>query len=159
MAYDAFIKLAGIEGEATAKGFEKAIAITAFSWGASNPVSSTGAGLGAGKVSLSSLNIMKMTDKSSAGIFSACCAGTHIKNCTVHLRKAGGSQIEFLTYTLGDVMIESVQWSGNSGGDDTPTESVSIAFSKIEVKYIPQDATGKAGSPVVGSWDLKTVTK
>lgn len=159
MAYDAFIKLTGIKGEATASKFEGAIDIHSFSWGASNPVSNTGAGLGAGKVSISSFNFMKKTDNASPGIFSACCAGTHIASCSVHLRKAGGDQIEFLTYNFNDVMVESVQWSGSSGGDDTPTESVSIAFTKVEIKYISQDAKGKAGSPVVGSWDLKAVKK
>ena len=37
MAFDTFIKLTGIDGEATAKGFEKQIVIYSFSWGASNP--------------------------------------------------------------------------------------------------------------------------
>ena len=32
-------------------------------------------------------------------------------------------------------MVESVQWSGSSGGDDTPTESVSFAFAKVEIDY------------------------
>ena len=40
-------------------------------------------------------------------------------------------------------MVESIQWSGSSGGDDTPTESVSIAFAKVKISYSKQaDATG-----------------
>jgi type VI secretion system secreted protein Hcp len=159
VAYDAFLKVDGIAGEATAKKFEGAIDIYSFSLGASNPVTTVGSGFGAGKVSLSSFNLMKKTEKASAPLFNACCSGQHIAKASVHLRKAGGEQTEFLTYTFGDVMVESIQWSGSSGGDDTPTESVSLAFAKIEIKYMPQDAKGAASGGVIGSWDLKAVTK
>jgi type VI secretion system secreted protein Hcp len=159
VAYDAFIKLDGIKGEATAKKFEDAIDIYSFSWGASNPVSHTGSGFGAGKVSVSSFNIMKKTDKASSPLFNACCSGQHIPKASVHLRKAGGEQNEFLVYNFGDVMVESIQWSGSSGGDDTPTESVSLAFGKVEIKYMPQDMKGSAAGGIIGSWDLKAVHK
>jgi type VI secretion system secreted protein Hcp len=51
-----------------------------------------------------------------------------------------------------------VQWSGSSGGDDTPSESVSFAFGKVTVEYKTQDKTGKlaAGTPVV--WDITAVS-
>ncbi len=158
MAYDAFLKLDGIKGEAQANGFKDAIEFHSFSWGASNPVShSGGAGFGAGKVQVSSFNVMKRTDNASAGLFMNCCKGTHIAKASVHFRKAGGDQVEFLTYSFNDVMVESIQWSGSSGGDDTPVESLTIAFNKVEIKYLPQDAKGKVGSPQVGSWDSKAV--
>ena len=71
MAFDTFLELTGIEGEATAKDMAKKIEIYSFSWGASNPttVGSGGTGLSAGKVSVSSFNIMKKTEKSSATLF------------------------------------------------------------------------------------------
>ena len=158
MAYDAFLKLEGIKGEAKASKFESSIEIHSFSWGASNPVShSGGAGFGAGKVTVSAFNFMKRTDSASTGLFQACCKGTHIAKASVHFRKAGGEQVEFLTYSFNDVMVESVQWSGSSGGDDTPVESATIAFNKVEIKYLSQDAKGKVGSPQIASWDLKAV--
>ncbi len=159
MAFDAYLKLEGIKGEATAKGFETAIEIYSFSWGASNPVTSSGgSGHGAGKVSISSFNLMKKTDCASPTLFTNCCTGKHIPKASVHMRKAGGKQDEYLTYTFTDVMVESVQWSGSSGGDDTPAESLSLAFSKVEIKYLSQDAKGTLGKPVIGSWDLKALT-
>jgi type VI secretion system secreted protein Hcp len=159
MAFDSFLKLDGIKGEATADKFKDAIDIYSFSWGASNPISHQGPGLGAGKVSISSFNIMKKTDSSSTSLFQACCNGTHIKKGSLHMRKAGGEQVEFLKYEFEGMMVESVQWSGSSGGDDTPTESVSLAFSKVSITYTAQDKEGKAGTPVVASWDLMKVTK
>ena len=162
MAFDTYLKIEGVTGEATAKGAESQMEIYSFSWGASNPttVGSGTTGLSAGKVSVSSFNIMKKSDKASPELFMACCNGKHFDKATVQMRKAtGDAQGVFLKYTFTDVMIESVQWSGSSGGDDTPTESVSLAFAKVEIEYQQQDAKGAVGKPVRASWDLTTVSK
>jgi type VI secretion system secreted protein Hcp len=164
MAFDTYLEVKGVEGEATAKGFEKKIEIYSFSWGASNPttVSSGSTGLSAGKVSLSGFNVMKKTEKSSPTLFSACCNGKHFDDATVTMRKAAGEagQKPFLIYKFTDVMVESIQWSGSTGGDDTPTESVSFAYKKVEIEYQQQDSKGgSVGSPVKASWDVSTVTK
>ena len=50
-------------------------------------------------------------------------------------RRPPVQQQVFLKYTFTDVMVESVQWSGSTGGDDTPTESVSLAFAKVAIEY------------------------
>jgi type VI secretion system secreted protein Hcp len=164
MAFDTFLDVEGVQGEATATGFKDKIEIYSFSWGASNPttVSSGATGLSAGKVSLSGFNIMKKTEKSSPTLFAACCNGKHFDKATVTMRKAAGEagQKPFLIYTFTDVMVESIQWSGSTGGDDTPTESVSFAYAKVEIEYQQQDSKGgSVGKPVKASWDQTTVTK
>lgn len=164
MAFDTFLDLEGCAGEATATGFEGKIEIYSFSWGASNPttVGSGSTGLAASKVQISSFNIMKKTEKSSATLFAGCCTGKHFDKATVTMRKAAGDggQKPFLVYVFTDVMVESVQWSGSTGGDDTPTESVSLAFAKVEIEYLQQDSKGGAvGKPVKASWDLTKVSK
>lgn len=163
MAFDTFLKIKGVEGEAMHSKHANEIEIYSFSWGASNPttVGSGTGGLSAGKVSVSSFNIMKKTDKTSPVLFNACCNGKHFDDAIVTMNKASGDagQAPFLTYTFTDVMIESIQWSGSTGGDDTPTESVSMAFAKVEIEYQQQDAKGAVGKPVLGSWDLQKVTK
>ena len=66
----------------------------------------------------------------------------------------------FIQYDFTDVMVESVQWSGSTGGDDTPTESVSLAFAKVAIEYSKQDTATGAMSPAGNaSWDLTKVTK
>ena len=162
MAFDTFLDLAGVEGECQAKGFEKKIEIYSFSWGASNPttISSGSKGLGAGKVSISSFNLMKKTEKSSAKLFQACCDGTHFPTATVTMRKAGGQagQQIFLKYSFTGCMVESIQWSGSTGGDDSPTESLSLAFSKVKIEYYMQDAKGAMAVAGQAQWDLVTVS-
>jgi type VI secretion system secreted protein Hcp len=159
MAFDAFLKLPGVDGESTRKGFEKDIEILSFSLGASNPSTiGAGGGGGAGKVSLSSFNLMKRTDVTSPILFQKCCEGEHFAKATVTLNKAGGkSPIDFLKYEFEHVFVESIQWSGSSGGDDTPTESVSLTFGKVSITYTAQNPDGTKGATKVGQWDLTRV--
>ena len=162
MAFDTFLKIEGVPGESTAKGFEKQIEIYSFSWGASNPVTigSGSGGGGAGKVSVSSFNVMKKSEASSAKLFGACCKGVHFPTAEVTMRKAGGDagQAPFLKYKFTEVYIESIQWSGSSGGDDSPTESISLAFGKVEIEYLKQEKDGKTAVAGQASWDVRTVS-
>jgi len=168
MAFDTYMQIDGgtdVVGEATATftpALPGAFEVFSFSWGASNPttVGTTGAGLSAGKVSVSSFNIMKKSDKSSAKLFGACCVGQHYKKAQVICRKAAGTagkQGIFLQYDFSDVMVESIQWSGSSGGDDTPTESVSFAFGIVNITYNLQNTvTGEISAGSTASWNLTT---
>jgi type VI secretion system secreted protein Hcp len=164
MAYDAFVVFTGepkVQGETTDKTFaaKKALEIYSFSLGASNPstIGSAGGGGGAGKVSLSSFNFMKKTDTSSPVLFTACATGSHFDKVEVFLRKAGGTagQEPYLTYTFDEAFVDSIQWSGSSGGDDTPSESVSIAYGKITIDYKPQKEKGTLGDSVMAYWDVR----
>ncbi|HUA85474.1 MAG TPA: type VI secretion system tube protein Hcp [Bryobacteraceae bacterium] len=169
MAFDSYMIIdnaSTIKGEATATGLEPATGwfeLFSFSWGASNPttVGSGSQGLSAGKVSVSSFNVMKKSESSSPQLFQACCTGQHFPTAKVKMRKAtgtSGKQEVFLEYDFTDVMVESIQWSGSSGGDDTPTESVSFAFASVSIQYYVQDSgTGGMAAGPVGSWDLTKV--
>jgi len=110
---------------------------------------------------VSSFNIMKKTENSSCDLFQACCSGQHFPTAKVVMRKAAGTagkQGTFLQYDFTDVMVESIQWSGSSGGDDTPTESVSFAFAKVKIAYSKQDEkSGEVKPANNASWDMTTV--
>lgn len=166
MAYDAFMWLKGgkpeAKGETTDKAYKdkKAFEIYSFSFGASNPttIGSAKGGAGSGKVSLSSFNIMKRMDAASPALFLNCCKGEHFTDAHIVLRKAGGDALEYLSYDFTEVFVESIQWSGSSGGDDVPTESVSFAFGKVDMKYTPQLGKGEKGTPIPASWDVRANT-
>ena len=161
MSFDAFLKIDGVDGESTRKGFEKQMEIQSFSFGAANP-SPVGAGGGGGggvMVSVSSFNIIKRSDSASPLLFLACCQGDHYATASVTLNKsAGKAPIDFIKYEFEEVYVDNIQWSGSSGGDDTPTESVSFSFGKVSITYTPQKADGSKGSPAVGAWDLTLVS-
>ncbi|MDQ8159029.1 MAG: type VI secretion system tube protein Hcp [Gemmatimonadota bacterium] len=163
MAFDAYLFIDTIEGESTAKikaPYGKPMEIFSFSFGASNPASmgTQGGGGGAGKVSLSSFNFMKKSDNASGPLFQACATGTHFKKAQLILRKAGGTQEAFVQYDFEEVYVESIQWSGSSGGDDSPTESLSLAFGKITGQYMKQDGKGAMSKGTGFSWDVRTAT-
>jgi type VI secretion system secreted protein Hcp len=155
MAYDAYLKIDGIKGESKDAKMKDQIDLYSFSWGASNPTTmGRGGGAAGGKVSLSSFNFLKKTDAASPKLFEACCNGTHIKEAVLTLRKAGGKEaLNYLEYKFSDLFIDSVQWSGSAGGDETPTESVSFAFAKVQITYTEQTAAGAGSGKVIGSWD------
>lgn len=169
MAYDAFMYFEEPgpgatlpEGETSDATYQanKAFEIYSFSWGASNPVTigSGSSGASSGKVSLSSFNIMKKTDKSSPTLFATCCTGGHFKKATVLLRKSGQATAAggepYIIYTFHKVFVESVQWSGSSGGDDTPTESVSFGFGAVQVEYKPQKDDGTLDKATETMWSV-----
>ncbi len=161
MAFDAFLKIDGVDGESTRKGFEKQMEIQSFSLGASNPssIGAGGGGGGGGKVSVSSFNIMKKTDSASPKLFNTCCQGDHYASAVVTLNKAAGkTPIDFLKYEFEEVYVDSIQWAGAPGGDDSPMENVTFSFGKITITYKPQKPDGSKGSPAVGSFDLTTVS-
>jgi type VI secretion system secreted protein Hcp len=156
MAFDTFLKLAGIEGESTDTKHAKEIEILSFSFGASNPASigSATTGAGVGKVSISSFNVMKKVDKASVKLFEKCCKGEHIDQANVVLRKAGGTALEFLKYEFKKVFVDSIQHTGSAGGDDSAAESVSFSFGSVKISYNQQDVKGGGKGDIDVMWSV-----
>jgi type VI secretion system secreted protein Hcp len=163
MALDAYLFIEGVKGEATAEGLKDFMEILSYSFGASNPSTvGTGAGgSGAGKASLSSFNVMKFSETGSAELFQRCCLGQHFPKAKVVLRKAtgDGGQASYLEYEFEEVFIDSIQWSGSSGGDDRPTESLSFSFGKVTITYYKQDDKGKTTKDKQAFWNVRTAAK
>jgi type VI secretion system secreted protein Hcp len=160
MAFDAYLKLDGIEGESTAKGNEKQIMVESFSWGASNPaqINPAGGGIGTGRVTMSSFSIQKRQDATSPELFECCCTGKHIKKGWLYVRKQGGDQGVFHELEFETLIVESLQWSGASGGEDVPTESVSFAFKKVTFGFAKQKPDGKMEAMKRKIWDITKVS-
>jgi len=165
MAFDTYLKIEGCPGESTHEKHKGEIEILSWSFGASNPstVGPGSEGSGAGRVTISSFNFMKKVDKSSPDMFMKCCTGQHYDSAVVTMNKATGggsgavSQQPFLTFTFKEVFVDSIQWSGSTGGDDMPTESVSFSFGQVKAMYQKQDAKGQVANPIFGGWDVQKV--
>ena len=113
-------------GCTTALGTD-AFAVQSWSWGASNPVVLGGGGGGAGKVSLSDLNVAKGFDACSPALFGAVATGKAFPTLTLTASNKDGTTT---TLTLSDVRVSSWQASG-SAASDAAFESASFTFSKI----------------------------
>ncbi|MDA0162291.1 type VI secretion system tube protein Hcp [Solirubrobacter ginsenosidimutans] len=157
MAANYFLRIDGIPGESTDEKHKGEIPVLAFSWGEAQSASpASGGGGGAGKVSIGPLNVTAVTSKASPPLLLACASGKHLKSATLTGRKAGKGQLEFLTFSLSDVLVSDYQVSGS---EDTPIDTVSLAFAKIQVEYREQKADGSAGAVSKAGWDVKANKK
>src|ERR1700728_1748377 len=108
-AVDYFLKIDGIKGESQDKTHKDEIDFSWFSWGmAQQGTAAKGGGMGAGKIAVTDIKIVKEVDASSPKLFDACFTGKHIPNAQITCRKAGGSAIEYWTIKLTDLLISSV---------------------------------------------------
>jgi type VI secretion system secreted protein Hcp len=154
MAFDAFFKYGSIKGESQDSKHPSEIQLESFSFGVSNTGSfAFGGGGGTGKANFQSFNLTKKVDAASPSLFLACCTGQHSPTAVVSIRKAGGTQEDYLIYTFSDTMIDSYQ-VGGSTGSELPIESVSFGYGKMEIEYKTQDAKGMLGKPVKAGYDL-----
>src|SRR6516165_9679323 len=150
---DCFLKIDGIEGESKDTKHKGSIEISGWSWGAAQTgTSSHGGGAGAGKVAMQDAHFSMSVSKASPKLMLACATGDHIKQAVLTCRKAGTDQQEYLKYTFSDVLVSSFQTNGASGGG-TPTESLSLNFSKIEIEYKEQQHDGTLGGRIKTGWD------
>ena len=157
-ASDYFLKIEGVPGESSDDKHRGEIEVESWSFGASQSGSmAMGGGGGAGKVSMQDLTISKYIDKSSPKIFEALATGKHLPEIKLVLR-SGSSQVEYLTWTLKDVVITNYSTGGNSG-EDRPMESISFNFAQIKMSYVEQDAKGSTGAAVEFGWDIKANKK
>jgi type VI secretion system secreted protein Hcp len=158
MAFDCFIKIQGVDGESRDSSHGGEIDVLSFHWGVTQTgTASTGGGGGGGKCNVQDFSFVHKVDKASPVLFQKCCQGEHIPEALVTVRRAGGTQLEYLKYKFTDLIVASVRPGGSSHGvDDIPLEEVSINFAKCELDYQPQGPDGQAdGGPVHGGWNVE----
>lgn len=154
-----FMKFDGVDGEVRDEVHPDSIQIESFSWGMSNPATTTGGGAGAGKVIMQDFHFVKLTDKSSPQLMTHCATGRHIPKVELFLRKSGGDKpVEYIKVTLEDVLISSYSASG-AGTGDRPTESLSLNFTKITFSYQAQKADGSLDTPVLFTYNKALATQ
>jgi type VI protein secretion system component Hcp len=133
-----FLEIPGVPGEVvTPAAFANQIEILSMSWGGSRPC-------GSGSLSMSSMNVMKRTDKATVNFAIAIRDSVVYPTATFRFTRSDGQVYQ--SYQLNNVAVESLQTSGSAGGDSRTTESVSFAFASMVVTYTWIDGGGKAQS-------------
>ena len=110
-----------------------------LTWGLSGPPAA------GGKPAIQNIVVQKQVDLASPLLLDHSATGAVIPSGTVSFRKAGGATFDFLLFKLTNVTVTSVGLSANSG-DDIPTETVSLAFQKVEFDYTAQTPSGAPGT-------------
>ena len=155
MAVDMYMKIEGANGESKDANHKDWSDIRSFAWGATQPGSmSTGGGGGTGKASFNDLHIVAVIDRAAPAVMKHCATGKHLSKVEVSVCKAGGEQVEYSRITLEDVLVTSVQYTGNHDGD---AMMVSYAFQAARVKqqYWEQTDKGGKGAESVVGYDIK----
>lgn len=164
MAFDAYIQIDGIPGEALDEKHKDWVEVLGFQYGAVQATSATASSSGGAsseRVALSDFTIRKPVDKASAKLFEACCKGTHISKVKLNVNRAGGDKVTYLVIDLEEVVVSSVNFiaGGAQAADDKevsdlPTEEIKFNFARIKTTYTQQNRTdGQGGGNVVGGWD------
>ena len=153
MAADIFAKLGDIKGESLDDKHKDQIELLSWSWGVANTGSrSTGSGGGTGKATFHDLSFTHKIDKASPQLLRGCATGQHLKEATITRRKAGKGQQEFLIIKMNDVIITSV---AEIDDGESQTETVTLAFAKVDVEYRPQKRDGSVDAGIHFKYDIK----
>jgi len=148
MAFDAFLKIEGIDGESTDKTHPDEIEIDSFSWGVTNASVGAGGGGGSGKASLEDFHFSAPLSKASPNLMLACATGKHIPSATLTCRKGN---FEFQKVRLSDVLVSSYSHGGVAQTEDRPEDQFSLNFVKIDFLYTVQ----RTGEVVETSFDQR----
>ena len=90
MAFDAFLKIDGIDGESTDDAPEGEIEVFSFSWGVTQTgTTGGGGGSGAGKASSKDIPFTQRTSKASPLLFKACATGRAHVHASERRRQRG----------------------------------------------------------------------
>lgn len=155
MSVDMFMKIDGASGESKDANHKNWTDIISFSWGATQPGNmASGGGLGAGKASFNDLHVVARIDKAAPAVMKHCASGKHLSKIELSVCKAGGQQVEYTKITLEDVLVSSVQLSG-----ELNQESVTVNFAfqaaKVKQQYWEQTEQGGKGAESLVAWDIK----
>lgn len=166
-----YLKIDGIEGPVTAQGLEGFIQAESFSSDIQRKLTTQPGAVAnreTTKPVFSEITITKIVDKTTPLLFSEATVGAAKPTAVIKFISTGSSLNEYLTITLSNVMISS-QTLNTLGKDpasqgsnidalvgDRPMETLTLNFSKIEVKYTPYDDQNNVGSPIPAGYDLET---
>lgn len=154
MAIDNFLKLDGVEGEATHHDHRGEIELLSWSWGMSNEApAGGGGGAGSGRAKPQALLFVHRYDKASPPLLRLAATGRHAASAVLSARRAGAGTRDFLQITLKEVRVTSLQMADNGDG---PVEQVALSFAEIGFDYTPQTPRGGAGAPVKVNWNVRT---
>jgi type VI secretion system secreted protein Hcp len=158
MAFDAYIKIDGIEGESTDDHHPGWIEIIRFGLGIKQTVmkapSSCGGACAEG-ADFHRFLVRKWIDKASPKLALACAAGTHIDEVVVQICRSGKTQVPYMTYTMKNCIISRLRTtSGSDVSPEFPVETVAFDFGSIEWRYTQQCRKGGgAAGQVICGWD------
>jgi type VI secretion system secreted protein Hcp len=161
-AVNAYLKLDGVEGEATDKDHQDWINLESWSGAIPQPGTASGAARRRGDVVLEDIRLVKTADKASAKLAEAVCKGKVIPKVEIYVTASysdAGRQT-YYTYELMNVRVTSYSVSAGAGGagGDVPTEEVTLNFEEIKARY-DKNGTANKGGNAETTWKVEKGAK
>ena len=141
-ASDYLIRIDGIQGTSTMRGFEDFIEVQSWSLGFTQGL-------------CQNLHFVKEMDTSSAELTGATLAGNFYRSVALVALKTGGdgSPFTYMKLTLTNSIFTSFQTGGSNGSSMIPMEQISLAPSTVKLELFQQ------GSPVAIATNTVTCQK
>jgi len=153
-----YLVIDGVTGESNDVGYQNAIEVLAWSWGASNLGSThQSSGGGAGATNFEDLSITKWVDTASPILLAKIATGNLINSADLIVVREGTNPGEYFRLNLTNVLVTSLS-TGGSVDENRLTEYISLNFAQFEVRYVPLAAEGPGSTPVEFGWDIPANT-
>ena len=149
-----FMKFGDKKGDVDTTQFKQWIMLHSFQFGSGRGISSaTGSGGNrqGSHASVSEVTVTKILDPASLHLWRDSLDGKLNTTVEIAFTIADQDNSEYLHVTLFDTGVSG--WSVSSGGD-RPSESVSLNFSKIELKDTSKKSDQSAGENLAITYDL-----
>lgn len=154
MAY--YMQIKDIKGDVKAHDFVGAIAIFGLVHIAERPIFTRPGSINRelGLMNIGYLQLYKHTDSASAELFSAFLTGSYFNQVEIYQCRSGSGNPEWATkITLSNVFISEMHEHGNVMGT---SETLTLAYSKIEKSYRTKAANGQWQVPKRTGFDIPT---
>lgn len=141
-------------GDASSSDAPLTFDVLGFSWGVKSPAGSQTGGAGAGKVTFSSLNVVKKVDANSPALLLDAASGTPIDQVKLTITDPHGGTA---TLTLHPAFLASVEQQAPASGGNPALETVKFTVGGGSVDVDPSFSDSGA-DPVVGQLTLPDQT-
>lgn len=136
---DVFMKIDGVDGAATQRGFERWIELISVDQSMSNNGSKQMGGAGAGRPSFSDIKIKKGVDKTSPLLAIKAVTGSHYPVVTITFAGVNGN--ESYTIILKEVFISGVSTDTECNPACKTFEEIRLSFGEITWEYKESNGT------------------
>lgn len=131
-----------IKGEGATADHVDDIEVRGWNWGA-QAGSAIGSTAATARRSYKQLVVIKRLDSASTGLLKALASNDEVVEARLTMRKAGGEALDYYRMTLGGARVVAIDIDVDAQG--LPVERVIFAFTKIDIEYARQQATGGSG--------------
>lgn len=160
MAFDAYLKIDSVPGEATDSNHQGWISLLSFHHGIVQPHAKAGSGGGSRgaieRCEHQDFVITKEIDKASPKLNLFCCNGQNLKEVKLEVLRQVDTKLAYMTYIFRTCLIRSVVVHANPmSSDKKPIEEVNFSYAEIEWKYTEVDPTGNTSAgDTMARWNL-----